>query len=238
MKVIDMISVIISTKRNHLIENIMNNYLHQSLKEKELIIILNKDDIDIGVWRERCCAYPNISIYQLPEKITLGECLQFSAEQAIYPYIAKFDDDDFYSSNYLTETLKTFKNSRAQVVGKGAIYIFFKEDNALGIFNQQLENKYLIHQEFLVGATLAFKKEVLQQVQFPKVNIGEDIGFQRICKMKKLPIFSSSRFNYAYLRYQESNHYHASKVSNETLRRKCKNIEITTDFEEIISKKI
>ncbi len=99
--------------------------------EKELIIILNKDDMDIEMWKERSKGNENVSIYQLPEEKTLGECLNFGIEKARYNIVAKFDDDDYYSPYYLTEAMQIFLTTDAQVVGKGKAFMYFEKEKLL-----------------------------------------------------------------------------------------------------------
>ncbi len=55
----------------------------------------------------------NVSIYQLPEEKTLGECLNFGIEMAQYDIVAKLDDDDYYSPYYLTEAMEVFTTTDA-----------------------------------------------------------------------------------------------------------------------------
>ena len=109
--------------------------------EKELIIILNKDDMDIEMWKERSRGNENVSIYQLPEEKTLGECLNFGIEKARYNIVAKFDDDDYYSPYYLTEAMRIFLTTDAQLIGKGKAFMYFEKEKLLTIRKLGNENK-------------------------------------------------------------------------------------------------
>ena len=68
-------SIITVTNRDYCIENMINNFLRQNLKTKELIIVINNDYIDT----EHIYKYINqsliIHIYKLPENKPLGSCL-------------------------------------------------------------------------------------------------------------------------------------------------------------------
>ncbi|RKD24597.1 hypothetical protein BEP19_09475 [Ammoniphilus oxalaticus] len=83
-----MVSIICCTMRQHFMENAFRNYESQDYREKELIIILNRDDMDRSVWEARARRSSNVTVFQLPESMTLGECLNFGVEQAKYPYVA------------------------------------------------------------------------------------------------------------------------------------------------------
>ena len=75
--------------------------------------------------RKRSKDNENVTIYQLPEEKTLGECLNFGIEKARYNIVAKFDDDDYYSPYYLTEAMRIFLTTDAQVSWKRkSLYVF------------------------------------------------------------------------------------------------------------------
>ncbi|KGM46290.1 glycosyl transferase family 2, partial [Neobacillus niacini] len=100
-----MISIITCTVREHLISNIIDNYTTQLFQDKELIIILNHDGLDINLVKSSIGSVKGVTIYQLPQNYTLGECLNYGIEKAKYDVIAKFDDDDYYGPEYLTEAM-------------------------------------------------------------------------------------------------------------------------------------
>lgn len=95
------VSVITCTNKPIYMNNIFENYWNQTWSEKELIIILNKDDMDLAQWRRKANGDPNIFIYQLPENLSLGQCLNFAIDQTQCDFIAIFDDDDYYAPLYL-----------------------------------------------------------------------------------------------------------------------------------------
>jgi len=72
------VSIITSTIRQHNINNVFINYISQDYKNKELIVILNKNDMDISLWKKTASKYNNIRIFRLDESKSLGECLNFA----------------------------------------------------------------------------------------------------------------------------------------------------------------
>src|SRR5690606_3665946 len=111
------------TMRDEFLENILQNYERQEYTHKELLIVLNKDTMNLQKWKKRTRNMEGVRIYQLPEQVTLGACLNFACELSEAPYIAKFDDDDYYGPFYLTHIMKEFKNHQdVSVVGKTAYY--------------------------------------------------------------------------------------------------------------------
>ncbi|MEY8348452.1 hypothetical protein AALF16_09100 [Bacillus cereus] len=83
-----MVSLIVVTKREHFGKNVFNNYERQRYKEKELIIILNDDALDIDRWRRKEQEIENVRVFRLASSITLGECYNFAIPKAKYDYIA------------------------------------------------------------------------------------------------------------------------------------------------------
>lgn len=75
------VSVIVCTQRPFFVENILENYAKQEWGTKELIVILNNDEIDINEWQEKIEQYPNLQVYQLSEQTSLGECLNYAVKK-------------------------------------------------------------------------------------------------------------------------------------------------------------
>ena len=113
-----LISIITCTKRENFIENVYENYQRQEWQDKELIIILNNNAMSLKKWQTKAKSYENVSVYQLSEAISLGNCLNFGIEQSKYDYIAKFDDDDYYSPKYLTQAMSELRGREHLLLGK------------------------------------------------------------------------------------------------------------------------
>ncbi|MDF2789081.1 MAG: glycosyl transferase family 2 [Neobacillus sp.] len=224
-----MITVVTSTNRENMLERVIENFTRQNLQEKELIIILNKND-----WKLENLTAPNIRVIQLDEQKTLGECLNFGFRQASNEVVAKFDDDDYYSPVYLENALSMLKETGADVVGKAGIFVYFKKEKLLTVFRPRMSSFFLKNKRvFLAGGTLVFKKEVLEKVQFHALNSGEDVQFQKDCLDQKLSLYSGSLNNYVLIRYQVE-HRHSWQILDETFQKHCKPIAVTDSFEEYV----
>lgn len=117
--------------RPYYMENIFNNYDRQEYEDKQLIVILNRDDMDIQQWRAKAREYKNVKIYRVSEKHRLGKCLNYGIRKAKYDVLAKFDDDDYYAPHYLTEAMEALSNKRVSVVGKYTSFVYFEEKTRL-----------------------------------------------------------------------------------------------------------
>ena len=226
------VSVITCTNRINFIDNILSNYLNQDYKNKELIIIINNDDIDLSCYLDKINDYKDIFIYKLNQNLTLGKCLNFAVSKSKYDIISKFDDDDYYSPNYLKTSIDVFDKTKADIIGKSSIYIYFKQKNLLTFKSTKKENKYVNRIE---GSTLNVKKYVFDKVCFQDKNLGEDIMFCSDCIKTGFKIYSNDKSNYVYIRHG-INHNHTFNMPDELLIKICTKIGYISDFKAIVDK--
>ncbi|MBF8983933.1 glycosyltransferase family 2 protein [Lutibacter sp. B2] len=191
------ISIITCTNKPDYINNIFENYKNQDYEEKELIIILNSDNLDISFWRQKGMDYENVKIFRQLEKITLGECLNFGVKKSNFDIIAKFDDDDYYAPEYLSESIKGF--DYADVIGKLSTYVYFEKSSTLSIRNRNANNQYV---DKVNGPTIMFNKKIFDKVKFPNTSIAEDFKFCNACTKRKIKIYSTDISNYVYIRHK------------------------------------
>ncbi|MTI67727.1 MAG: glycosyltransferase [Firmicutes bacterium] len=150
------VSIITLVNRQKYINNIFKNYERQSYKSKELILIINKN-IKTDVWKERANSSENVKIFQVPKEKNLLYRFNLGLKQAKYDTIARFDDKDFYASDYLINSVNVFKNTDADIVEKTKYYIYFKNRKILAIKKFGVENSYT---KYLNGPTILFKKNI------------------------------------------------------------------------------
>ncbi|KGP91104.1 hypothetical protein N780_17785 [Pontibacillus chungwhensis BH030062] len=228
-----MITVITSTIREDMFDNLLANFLRQNVSPKELILILNSDSLDIDIYREKVKSYKSIHVEQRPSSTTLGECLNVASSKASYETIAKFDDDDYYGTDYLKQSLMDMEHHHAGVVGKSTYYIYFEENGWLTLFQNGKENARIQTTKTpLAGGTLVFKKGISS---FPHLNKGEDIGFQKACIQRGIPLYSGSAEGYVLKRYGLG-HGHSWTVSDDRLFHHCHKVALTNDFDHYFGK--
>lgn len=214
-----------------MMENIFLNYSSQTIENKELIIILNNDSINLSRWIGKAANYSNVSVFQLPEWYTASECKMFASQQASFDYIAKFDDDDYYAPNYLISIWSIYQtNKEVDIIGKSTVYVYFQESNYLGVLHSSKENQYTNR---VVDSTLTFKKDVLSKVSFIRSKYGSDAKFQKDCIYNGFNIYSTDRFNHVVFRNEHHND-HTWKITDQQLMNACTDLICTNDFKSII----
>ncbi|RLL46916.1 glycosyltransferase [Oceanobacillus piezotolerans] len=229
-----MVTVVTCTIRDHLIDNVFDNYENQRFVEKELIIILNNDKMDINKWRVRAKNSNNVSVFQLPEETTVGECQNFGTNLAKYNIIAKFDDDDYYSPYYLEEQLKALENTNAAIVGKRDCYYYLEGSNTLLSTKFNLENQFV---DRVMDSSLMFRKDIISSIPFPKDNIYYDNRFQKLCRTNGLKIFSTRKENYVVVRRQDKK-THSWGIKDSILKDMCNNLGKMDNYKDYVTKPV
>ena len=226
------ISVILCTNRTQFLQNIFSNYGRQLYKTKELIVILNNNELDLKRYKTVAGKYPNVSVYQLDESVSLGRCLNFAVAKANYPLVVKFDDDDYYSPYYLRGVAKCFNTTGADVLGKKTCYLYLKSRNLLLLFHPNRANRYT---DMVMGSTLAFRRMLFRKVKFRNVSRGEDTYFFDDCTKNKVKIYSCDPFNYVCIR--RSNRFsHTWSIDEKTILKHSLPVTKTNHFPRYITR--
>ncbi|EJL29970.1 glycosyltransferase [Brevibacillus sp. BC25] len=191
------VSIITCTNRPHFFNNIIANYKTQLFRVKELVIVINKDSMSLEKYRKKVRGYKNISIYKVPERVSLGRCLNYAVSKTKYQFIAKFDDDDYYSPYYLKQQMNDLHRTGADIVGKRAYMAYLQARKLLILRFPKQQNKFL---GALAGGTILFRKRVFNRVRFANVSLGEDGRFIRASRARGYKIYASAPRNYIAVR--------------------------------------
>lgn len=200
----DGVSIITCTNKVDTLDNIINNFIQQDHHNKELIIIINKDSIDLDDWLNKIEKYKNIKIFKLSEKNSLGYCLNYAVSKSKHPIIAKFDDDDYYGPKYVSDTIMSFNKTHADVIVKAANFVYFVDTKLLTIRTPSEENKFV---NFGNGSTLVFKKKIFNKVKFKDMSIAEDVHFCQDCIKNNIKIYSTNKYHHIYFRHLNKNRH-------------------------------
>ncbi|SHH61323.1 glycosyltransferase [Sporanaerobacter acetigenes] len=226
------VSVITCTNRENFIDNVFENFNRQNYKFKELIIIINDNNIDKSLYDEKCKNHKDIRVYQINQAYNLGFCLNFGIKKAKKNVIAKFDDDDYYGEKYLDECMEAFNSTNADIVGKYTFFIYFENNNALALRKRSQENSFVTN---IAGATLAFKESVFKKIKFnTSLKAGVDTDFRKRALKNGFKIYSTSKYNFVVHRHANSRE-HTWKIEDSELLKAFPIIEYTNDYRKIVS---
>lgn len=211
------VTIITATMRPQHINQLFQNYSRQDWENKELIIIVNKDKAGLLQYQNKAKSYPNVRVFRMPESSKLGACLNYAASLAKYDYIAKFDDDDYYGSNYIPEAMSMFQTSKADIVGKLDIYYFFPHRSTLML--RKRNSTWYSPVSRVAGATIMFHKKVLEKVSFnTDVRQGSDVRFIKGALEHKFRVYTTSPYNFTALRRADRSS-HTWKITDSHLLR-------------------
>ncbi len=192
------VTLITPTIRKPYIHRLFGNYARQRWNPKELIIILNKNSLRLADYLRKAKRYRNVRVFQLPENKSLGECLNFGVTKARYRYIAKIDDDDYYSRNYISEAMKLLMKPKADLVGKESIYFYFPYSRKLLLRQRKHRSGQRVWA--IAGATIMFDRRVFRRVKFVRAKQGTDALFIRDCLKRGYRIYTTSKYNFVAIR--------------------------------------
>lgn len=198
------VSIITSTNRPDCMGNIFKNYRSQRYPKKELVIIVNNEQIDLAPYLKMAQKLKDVQVYRLARSNSLGACLNYAVSKTNYSYIAKFDDDDYYAPLYLTTMVRALQRKKADIVGKRAHFMYLQGARKLILrFGGEANRSVSI----LPGATLVIKRTVFRKVRFRHVSVGEDDYFCTDCIKKGFKVFSAGKYHFVAIRRKNSQNH-------------------------------
>ncbi|WP_175470683.1 glycosyltransferase family 2 protein [Pedobacter hartonius] len=166
-----LVSCIMPTaNRANFIPSAINNFLKQNYPYKELIII---DDGTIPI-KDIVPNLYNIRYFYTNPFESIGFKRNYACQKAAGIIIMHWDDDDWYSEDWITYQVDELRNSKADICGLDQVQ-----------FYSPIEDKYWMSKNlnskrpWLSGATLAYWKSFWEKHPFKDMKIKEDDDFVR-----------------------------------------------------------
>ncbi len=125
------VSVITPTKRPDLLVSRLDNYIDQSYRNREWIILVNGNNTDVDLLQKTIEPHHDIRIEMVHQQGNLGACLNSGMQMATGKLWFKMDDDDFYGSNYLLDMVLAWRTTGADTFGKPPAFVYIEEEDAL-----------------------------------------------------------------------------------------------------------
>lgn len=195
-----LVSVLCVSNRPQQIHHCIESYRKQTYPNTELIFVMNSPGFDRSMVQALVSELPTARAIFVDDAATLGDCLNEALAVADGEYFAKFDDDDHYGAEYLTDLMLAFEYSGAAVVGKRSHYVYLEaEDRTVLRFPGQ-EYTDIKH---ICGATIVADRRATSGIRFTPVAQGTDSLFRQACTAAGLRIFAADRFNFAVTRHAD-----------------------------------
>ena len=182
-----------------------------------------------------------ISIFQLGKEQSLGSCLNFAAAQSDAEYWAKFDDDDLYGPNYLSDIMLYRRAKDFELGGKTAAFIYSQaEDEILWDAKYASERAWQFRRAgegervHIAGGTLIGKREVLETVPFSDVRRrGSDTDLLRRADEAGFDFVSFDFFNFALFR-SGAEGFHTWNSNMEVFKQRTIGVGSASDVQSVI----
>ncbi len=155
-----------------------------------------------------------VDIHVLPERLTLGECLNTVIAVSPGRVLAKIDDDDYYGPSYLDDALQAMAYTDAQIVGKGAHYTYLAGADRTVLRRPRLEEQVI--ETMTTGASLVFARSVWDAVRFPHKTVQEDTWFLGAARAAGATVYANTRFEFTYVRSGEDHTWQTEEQTFET----------------------
>lgn len=188
------VSVIAVTNSPDTLPAILLNFKSQSYTNTELIVVINDTRMNPDKWNAVMMTDKRIRAVRIDEKSTKGACYNFAVSQAKYELVAFFENDNFYTPNYIGDMVNAFEYADAGIVGKYSYYVYLEDRGVLNVKNPDMEYRYV--ESFPTSAVMV-KKEVLDAVKFDEVAKYPFPLLFNACIQKGIRLYSSDRFNFA-----------------------------------------
>lgn len=210
------ISVIISTIRKTSILRFLDGINQQKFVELEIVLLTHGfklSEADKKYYITKCKF--ELIILEASEKLYLGECLNMCIDRTSYEMITKMDDDDIYGDSYLVDNYIAFKYTNADIIGKGAHFVYLEGLDLLILREKQ---KYNQHGDIIMGATIFTHRGVFEKLSFRKMNKSEDSNFLSRAIKLDFSIYQTSPFEYCVYRNSDVIHHTWKIDTNELVK--------------------
>ena len=224
-EVIAKVCLAIPTNRIENLKYIRENVERQNYKNLEAIVILNNDKFVLSEVEKYFKDLKFVKIIQIPEKESLGICLNESIKLCTAKYWFKMDDDDKYYKNYVSDTLLAFKYTDAKIVGKRSYHVHLEANDELVLRFPGNEHKY---SEFVAGATMAIDCTIFDTIKFEDRSEGEDSTFMKVCRAEGYKIYSADSFNYVTVRKEDKSE-HTWSITDQEIQNSSSQVSKTMD---------
>jgi len=225
-----LVSIILAACRPSNMPRIIENLSRQNYENIEVIFALTpnfteQDQNQLSALTEINRNIKRTKVIILGEEVTLGQCLNEAVRHSYGEYIAKFDDDNFYFENYLSDMLMPFSFGDMDVVGKESAFIYLGGIDKVIWKYQEKRHRYT---KFVNGDAMVLKRKVFEKTSFPEKRVGEDTKLLKDIRDYGGKIYTADHFNF--VKYRSANLAdHTWKETEEKLMRQSKIISTGMD---------
>jgi glycosyl transferase family 1/glycosyl transferase family 2 len=196
-----LVTIVCSSMRPQRARAVFEALQQQTYPAIEFVFVANADGFDRDLLNELAASTTNTAathVLHIDQSQPLGTCLNAALDIARGSYFAKWDDDDVYGPNFLTDLMLAFGYADAAVVGKTTIYAYIESTDTTVLREPGRE---FTHVNRVAGGSIVADREQLGAIRFATMPRGADTQFFRDCREHGLRLFSADRFNHLVYRH-------------------------------------
>lgn len=189
------VSAIVPTMRPGQVDHVLHTLAGQVHRDLELVLVPHGFDVDEHDLRARArdAGLQRLVVRPAEAGLTLGACMNLGVEASSGRYVAKMDDDNTYAAHYLSDLVRAFDYSQAEVVGKWAHYVHLAASDATVLRFPHAEHRYV---NLVQGGTILTPRTVAAEVAFEDLPRRVDTTFLDKVRSGGGKVYSADRFNY------------------------------------------
>jgi hypothetical protein len=191
------VAVVCVSMRPHLLDSVVANIARQDHVRIQPVFVASAPSFDMDAVEAAFDRFDGAVVMRPPDRTSLGSALNRAMEVTDAPFVAKFDDDDLYGSNYLADSLRAHDYAGAGVVGK---HTYYARVAATGGTHLRFPGNEFRYSGTLAGGTLVLDRNRIGEQQFADISLGEDRAFLATCHRRGFSTFSADRFNFVQMR--------------------------------------
>jgi hypothetical protein len=134
-------------------------------------------------------------------------------------FIAKMDDDNFYGDHYLTDLVRAFDYTEADVVGKWAHLVHLEGSGATLLRFPDAEHRYV---DLVQGGTILARRAAAVNVGFDDLPRRVDTTFLDKIRATGGKVYSADRFNFVSVRRADPDSHTWTITEKELLARQSR----------------
>lgn len=232
------VACLLVTMRPQLLESCLERFRADRYPHKEMVVVLHGRDASLPQARALIQPGEPISVFQMGKEVSLGACLNFAAAQSDAEYWAKFDDDDLYGPNYLSDIMLYRRAVDFPVGGKSAAFTYLEAEDKIRwdgkcaeLRSWQWRRPGRGERIHVAGGTLVGKREVLDAVPFSHLRRrGSDTDFLRRADAAGFGFTAFDFFNFALFRSAQEG-FHTWNTDLNELRQRSAEVGAGRDLE-------
>jgi hypothetical protein len=199
------VSVVMSSKRPHLLGSALAQIARQRHVEVEVLLGLHGVPASHEDVRHALDGYPlPITVVEAETATPFGEVLNQAAARAGGDEIAKWDDDDWYSPEHLSDLLLARSYSGADIVGTTAEFFYLEP---LDVTIRRTDYTSEIWSDHVAGGTIFLARAKFQEIGgFEGVSRGVDAQFLKTAHAAGARIYRTQGLGYVLRRSLAAGH--------------------------------